>query len=127
MNDKIDAATLDADRTALLEKLLGRDYEIITADERLGKVATDFVEHCSTRWEAGKAMLVCIDKITCARMMLLIEPKWKAKAVAVREQADAKLAAIDASSDDQERQILHAQRDMLRAKAHWMDETIIEL
>ena len=131
LNDKIaaaiDAATLDADQTALLEKLLGRDYEIITADERLGKVATDFVEHCSTRWEAGKAMLVCIDKITCARMMLLIEPKWKARAVAVREQADAKLAAIEATSDDQERQILHAQRDMLRAKADWMDETIIEL
>lgn len=131
LNDKIaaaiDAATLDADQTALLERLLGRDYEIITADERLDKVATDFVEHCSTRWEAGKAMLVCIDKITCARMMLLIEPKWKAKALAVREHADAKLAAIDASSDDEERQILHAQRDMLRAKADWMDETIIEL
>lgn len=131
LNDKIaaavDAADLDQDQTALLEKLLGRDYEIITADERLGKVASDFVEHCSTRWEAGKAMLVCIDKITCARMLLLIAPKWKAKAAAVRAQADARMAAIHSASDDEERQILHAQRDLLRAKADWMDETIIEL
>ena len=131
LNDKIaaavDAVDLDPNQTALLEKLLGRDYEIITADERLGKVATDFVEHCSTRWEAGKAMLVCIDKITCARMLLLIQAKWQAKAAAVRVQAEARLAAIEAAIDDEERQILHAQRDMLRAKADWMDETIIEL
>ena len=52
----------------MLEKLLGKDYEVITADERLDKIAADFVEHCATRWESGKAMLVCIDKITCARM-----------------------------------------------------------
>jgi type I restriction enzyme R subunit len=64
----VDAADLDPDQTALLEKLLGKDYEVITADDRLDKLATDFVEHCSTRWESGKAMLVCIDKITCARM-----------------------------------------------------------
>ena len=38
-------------RTALLEKLLGQDYEVITADDRLDKLADDFVEHCSTRWE----------------------------------------------------------------------------
>ena len=55
-------------RIALLEKLLGKDYEVITADDRLDKIADDFVEHCSTRWESGKSMFVCIDKITCARM-----------------------------------------------------------
>jgi type I restriction enzyme R subunit len=52
---------------ALLDKLLGKDYEVITADERLDKIATDFVEHCATRWESGKSMFVCIDKITCGR------------------------------------------------------------
>ena len=66
-------ADLDPDQTALLEKLLGKDYEVITADERLEKIAADFVEHCSTRWESGKSMLVCIDKITCARMLKLID------------------------------------------------------
>ena len=131
LNEKIAAAVaaadLDPDQTALLEKLLGKDYEVITADERLEKIATDFVEHCSTRWEAGKAMMVCIDKVTCARMLKLIGPKWKAKAAAVRLEAQAKLADIDAAIDPESRQILHAQRDRLLAKADWMDETIIEI
>ncbi len=131
LNDKIaaavDAADLDPDQTALLEKLLGKDYEVITADERLGKIATDFVEHCSTRWEAGKTLLVCIDKVTCARMLMQIEPKWKAKAASVRLEAEAKLADIAIATDDETRQVLHAQRDRLLAKATWLDETIIEI
>ena len=77
--DAIEQAELDPDQEALLEKLLGKDYEVITADDRLDKLADDFVEHCSTRWQTGKSMLVCIDKITCARMFQRIEPRWKAK------------------------------------------------
>ena len=135
LNDKIanavDAADLDPDQTALLEKLLGKDYEVITADERLDRIATDFVEHCSTRWECtqmrGKSMLVCVDKITCARMLMLIEPKWKAKAARVRNEAERKLEEIAAASDDETRQRLHAQRDHLLAKAAWLDESIIEI
>jgi type I restriction enzyme R subunit len=131
LNEKIanavDAADLDPDQTALLEKLLGKDYEVITADARLEKIATDFVEHCSTRWEAGKSMLVCVDKITCARMLMLIEPKWKAKAARVRVEAERKLDEIAAATDDENRQRLHAQRDRLLAKATWLDETIIEI
>ena len=131
LNEKIanavDAADLDPDQTALLERLLGQDYEVITADERLAKITADFVEHCSTRWEAGKTMLVCIDKITCARMLMLIEPIWKAKTAAVRAEAEAKLAAIGFAPDDEARQPLHAQRDRLLAKAAWLDETIIEI
>ena len=42
------------------------NLHIITADERLDKIAADFVEHCATRWQSGKSLLVCIDKITCA-------------------------------------------------------------
>jgi len=131
LNEKIasavDAADLDPDQTALLERLLGKDYEVITADERLERIAADFVEHCSTRWEAGKTMLVCIDKITCGRMLMLIEPKWKAKAASVRAEAEGKLAAIAAAPDDESRQSLHAQRDRLLAKAAWLDKTIVEI
>ncbi|MFA6311327.1 MAG: type I restriction endonuclease subunit R [Sterolibacterium sp.] len=128
LNEKIaNAADLDPDQTALMERLLGKDYEVITADERLEKLAADFVEHCSTRWEAGKSMLVCIDKLTCARMLMLIEPKWKAKAASVRAEADAKPAEIAAALDDETRQHLRAQRDRLLAKAAWLDEAIIEI
>src|SRR3569832_831375 len=72
--EAIEKAELDPDQMVLLEKLLGKDYEVITADDRLDKLADDFVEHVSTRWESGKSMLVCIDKITCARMFQRIEP-----------------------------------------------------
>ena len=76
---KIEEADLDPNQVALLEKLLGKDYEVITADDRLDKLADDFVEHCSTRWETGKSMLVCIDKITCARMLQRIELRWQTR------------------------------------------------
>lgn len=131
LNEKIStaiaAAELQPDEKARLDKVLGKDYEVITADSRLEKIADDFVEHCTTRWEAGKAMLVCIDKITCARMWLLIEPRWRARAAAIRAAADFKRTEIAATRDAQSRQQLQAQRERLLEKAAWMDETIIEL
>ena len=87
--DAIEKADLDPDQKALLEKLLGKDYEVITADDRLDKLAEDFVEHCSTRWQTGKSMLVCIDKITCARMFQRIEPRWKAKLARLKAKSPA--------------------------------------
>jgi type I restriction enzyme R subunit len=81
--DAIAKAELDPDKEALLEKLLGQDYEVITADDRLDKIAADFVEHCAGRWESGKSMFVCIDKITCGRMWQRIIPRWQAKLAAV--------------------------------------------
>jgi type I restriction enzyme R subunit len=53
--DAIEKAELDSDKEALLQKLLGQDYEVITARRRLDKLAYDFVEHCATRWESGKS------------------------------------------------------------------------
>ena len=70
---KIEEADLNPDQEALLDKLLGQDYEVTTADERLEKIAADFVQHCATRWQSGKSMLVCIDKITCARMLQIVD------------------------------------------------------
>jgi len=43
--EKIERAELDPDQTALLERLLGRDYEVITADDRLDKLADDDPAH----------------------------------------------------------------------------------
>ena len=124
--EKVEEAELDPDQTALLEKLLGKDYEVITADERLDKIAADFVEHCATRWESGKAMFVCIDKITCARMLQLIEPLWKAKADSVRSAAVAAREAANAAVGD-ERATRLAKADSLERQAHWLDETIVEI
>jgi type I restriction enzyme R subunit len=124
---KIEEAELDQDQTALLEKLLGKDYEVITADERLDKIAADFVEHCSTRWESGKVLFVCIDKITCARMYQRIVPLWQAKAAEVRAAAQVKQSEAAAASDEEMRSKLLEEANNLTAQAAWMDETIIEI
>ena len=124
---KIDEADLDPDQEALLEKLLGQDYEVITADERLDKIADDFVEHCITRWESGKSMLVCIDKITCARMLQLIVPRWRRKAASVRVTAEAKRAEARAADDKVGRDVLEGEAKRLADQAAWLDETIVEI
>ena len=123
----IDEAELDADQQANLQRLLGQDYEVITADDRLAKIARDFVDHCAARWEAGKALFVCIDKVTCARMLAMIQPLWRAKAASVRRAAAVKQTEIDAATDADARQQFHAQRDRLLAQAQWLDETILGL
>jgi type I restriction enzyme R subunit len=124
---KIEAAELDPDQAALLDKLLGKDYEVITADERLDKIAQDFVEHCATRWEAGKSLFICIDKITCARMHQRIIPRWKAKAAQVRAAFEAKRSEAVATAEETSHAALSDQAQELEAKANWLDETIIEI
>jgi type I restriction enzyme R subunit len=125
--EKIEQAELDPDQAALLDKLLGKDYEVITADERLDKIAADFVEHCTTRWESGKALFVCIDKITCARMYQRIEPLWKARAAEVRAASNAKRAEALDTGDESARAGLDEQAAKLAAQAAWLDDTIIEI
>jgi type I restriction enzyme R subunit len=124
---KIEEAELKPDQIALLEKLLGKDYEIITADDRLEKLAGDFVEHCSTRWESGKSMLVCIDKITCARMLQRIEPRWKAK----QAQVTTLIAQVDgqrtAAVDPDEKDRLSQRFEKLHRQKEWMESTVIEI
>ena len=106
MNWKSTASTHTAQR---LERELKRDYHIITAHKRLDQVARDFVQHYSTAWETGKAMLVCIDKITCVRMHRLIEFYWQER---IRELAAEKSEA----TDEQEKSYLTRQ-------INWMGET----
>ena len=125
--DRIEEAELDPDREALLEKLLGKDYEIVTADERLDRIAADFVEHCAARWESGKAMMVCIDKITCARMLQRVLPLWQAKAAAVRADANAKRTEAGAAVDEEARAALGEEAEKLEAQAGWLDGTIVEI
>ncbi len=75
----------DIDVSQRLERELKRDYHIITAEKRLNQIAKDFVEHYTTSWEIGKAMFVCIDKLTCVRMYELIKQYWDQKAEEIEE------------------------------------------
>ncbi|MGO9592999.1 MAG: type I restriction endonuclease subunit R [Steroidobacteraceae bacterium] len=125
--DAVEKADLDPDQVALLENLLGKDYEIITADDRLDKLAEDFVDHCSTRWQTGKSMLVCIDKITCARMFQRIEPRWKSKLSQIQWLILRKEAELVATTDPEIRERLAAELDAVRRQVRWMESTIIEI
>ena len=72
--DKLEELEIeDIDVAQRLEQELRRDYHVVTAGSRLDQVARDFVRHYSAAWETGKAMLVCIDKVTCVRMHALID------------------------------------------------------
>ena len=80
-----------------LYRELARDYPILTSPTRLERVAQDFVDHFHHRWRVvdtggGKAMVVCLDKITCVRMHDLIVAKWHEKAA----QLDASVSAEEA-------------------------------
>ncbi|MCP4377400.1 MAG: type I restriction endonuclease subunit R, partial [bacterium] len=78
LSDKLEELEIDdIDVEQRLERELKRDYHIITSTKRLDQIARDFVEHYSTQWESGKAMLVGIDKITCGRMYKLIDFYWQ--------------------------------------------------
>ena len=90
-----------------LEQELKRDYHIITAGKRLDQVARDFVRHYAAAWETGKAMLVCIDKVTCLRMHKLIEFYWDER---IRD-LERELPSI---GDEQEGQYLLRQIEWMR-------------
>ncbi len=101
--------TDDVDVEQRLERELKRDYHIITAQKRLDQIARDFVHHYSTAWQTGKAMLVCIDKITCVQMHNLITKYWSER---VRELSVEMVVA----SDEEERREREQQ-------LVWMKET----
>jgi type I restriction enzyme R subunit len=125
--DAIARAELDPDKEALLEKLLGQDYEVITADDRLDKLADDFVEHCAARWESGKSMLVCIDKITCGRMYQRIVPRWKAKLAKGRGYALLKKSELEKTIEESRRDILEKEMAWLQGQSKWMEDTLIKI
>lgn len=73
------------DKEEKLYRELARDYPILTSPTRLEKVAQDFVDHFHQRWKVvdtggGKAMMVCLDKISCVKMHDLVAAKWQKKA-----------------------------------------------
>lgn len=125
--EKIEQAGLDTDQEAHLEKLLGQDYEVITAPDRLNKLAVDFVDHCTARWECGKSMLVCIDKITCGRMWKRVTRLWKRKLAIVSAEIFQAVRALDAMTDPDKREVAEKRLTWLRGQEAWMRSTIIEI
>src|SRR5262249_38255875 len=77
--DLIEAAGLDEAQEDRLEQVLGKQYHILTRDDRLETVAKDIVTHFLGRGFQGKAMVVSIDKATALRMHDKVRKHWKAE------------------------------------------------
>ena len=106
--DAIERADLDVDQQEKLEREFAKEIHLLTARQRLESIAKDFVGHYSDLWTSGKAMFVCLNKVTCVRMYDLAQKYW-AEEIAGLEQ-----------------EIKHAtqqEAQELSRKLEWMKET----
>jgi type I restriction enzyme R subunit len=106
---KLEEYELNPDEEDRLERDLSREYHILTAEKRLDRIAKDLAEHYAARWDSGKAMLICIDKLTTVRMWHKIDKYWK---ICIRKLEEA----VHKSSDENE-------TSELNKVLAWMKET----
>ena len=74
--DAIERADLDVDQQEKLEREFAKEIHLLTAEQRLDSIAKDFVKHYSDLWTSGKAMFVCLNKVTCVRMYDMVQKYW---------------------------------------------------
>lgn len=75
--EAIENADIDTDQQDKLEAEFAKEIHLMTAEPRLRSIAKDFVGHYSDLWTSGKAMLVCLNKVTCVRMYNYVQEYWK--------------------------------------------------
>ena len=111
LNDELHAlieeAGLDEEQEAKLEKTLGKQYHLITRDDRLKTLARDLVQHFLGRGFIGKAMVVSIDKATALRMHDKVKNQWVAETEQVQEELNrADLPKVDKTVLNQRLRVL---------------------
>ena len=107
--DAIEAADLDVSQQEKLEREFAKEIHILTAAPRLDAIARDFVEHYTNVWTSGKAMFVCLNKVTCVRMYNLVQQYWSEKIA----ETEAALKKTTSQQSFQE----------LERKLQWLKET----
>ena len=85
----IEEAELSPEAEEKLQKELGKQYHLITRDDRLETVAKDIVTHFLGRGFQGKAMVVSIDKVTALKMHAKVQKHWMAEMKRVWEELEA--------------------------------------
>lgn len=106
--DAIEKADLDSAQQEKLEAEFAKEIHLLTAEPRLRSIARDFVSHYSDLWTSGKAMFVCLNKVTCVRMYNFVQEYWNDEIKALEERIKA--------ATQQEAQ-------ELERKLKWMRET----
>ena len=107
--EAIERADLDENQREKLMQQFKKEIHLLMAEPRLKTIAKDFVEHYSTIWQSGKAMFVCLNKITCVRMYNYVQQYWQEKIGALEQE-------IKGCTSDQE-------TIELEQKLRWMKET----
>lgn len=107
--EAIENADLDSTQQEKLENEFKKEIHILTAEPRLRSIAKDFARYYSDLWTTGKAMFVCLNKITCVRMFNYVQEYWK-------EEIELLKNKIAKTKDIQEAQELNR-------KLTWMTET----
>ncbi|MUP49894.1 type I restriction endonuclease subunit R [Veillonellaceae bacterium M1-70] len=77
--EAIENADIDVDQQDKLEAEFAKEIHLLTAEPRLKSIAQDFVKHYSDLWTSGKAMFVCLNKVTCVRMYKYVQDYWQAE------------------------------------------------
>jgi type I restriction enzyme R subunit len=94
----VEAAELDPEHEAKLERELSRQYHILTRDDRLETIAQDIVRHFLGRGFVGKAMVVSIDKVTALKMHDKVRKHWRAETDRVKKELSRSGLALDESN-----------------------------
>jgi len=77
MERLLEEAEVDAEQERLVEREFTREYQVITRDDRLEKIAQDIVQHFMGRGQMGKAMVMSVDKATAVRMYDKVQKYWQ--------------------------------------------------
>lgn len=106
--DAIERADLDADQQDKLEAEFAKEIHLMTAKPRLQSIAKDFVRHYSDLWTSGKAMFVCLNKVTCVRMYDYVQKYWQDEIERLKNRI---------------KNVSQQEAQELRRKLQWMEET----
>lgn len=106
--DAIEQADLDADQQDKLEAEFSKEIHLMTAKPRLQSIAQDFVRHYSDLWTSGKAMFVCLNKVTCVRMYDYVQKYWQEEIERLKNRI---------------KNVSQQEAQELRRKMQWMEET----
>lgn len=106
--DAIENADIDVVQQDKLEAEFAKEIHLMTAEPRLRSIARDFVGHYSDLWTSGKAMFVCLNKVTCVRMYNYVQEYWK-------EEINSLKAKIRTATQQEAQE--------LERKLKWMQET----
>lgn len=86
MEEILESAELDEGQEKRLAREFGREYHLITDDDRLDTIAADLVDHFVARGHQGKAMVISIDKATAVKMYDKVQAEWQRQIDRLRDE-----------------------------------------